>query len=352
MLTGTIKLVDVAKAAGVSQGTASNVFNRPELVRPEVRERVEAAAKQLGYEGPDPKGRLLRAGKVNAVGVVVHERLSVFLEDPHDLTMLTGIAEICDAKGSGMAMVSAYREDETPAWSIKSAVVDGFIVFCLEDGDRLVEEVRRRKLPFVAIDSDPGPNASAVRIDDRGGARMAAEHLLRLGHRRFGILALELIGDFHYGPVDPERRRAARYQGTRARLDGYAEAFAAAGIDIDTVPIMEVLHTRRNAAEATAELLARTPDVTAILCMSDLLAFGALDHAQAAGIAVPERLSVIGFDDIPEAATADPPLTTMAQPIREKGRLAAKLLFENGPPRTEVLDVKLVVRDSTGPAPN
>lgn len=352
MLTGTIKLIDVAKAAGVSQGTASNVFNRPELVRAEVRERVEAAAKQLGYEGPDPKGRLLRAGKVNAIGVVVHERLSVFLEDPHDLTMLTGIAEVCDARGSGMAMVSAYREDEAPAWSIKSAVVDGFIVFCLEDGDRLVEEVRRRKLPFVAIDQDPGPNASSVRIDDRGGARMAAEHLVRLGHRHFGILALELSGDWHYGPVTPERRRAARYEGTRERLDGYAEPLAEAGIDIDTVPIMEVLHTRRNAAEATAELLARWPETTAILAMSDLLALGALDHAQAAGIAVPERLSVIGFDDIPGAATSNPPLTTMAQPIREKGRLAAKLIFENGPPRTEMLDVKLVVRDSTGPASN
>jgi DNA-binding LacI/PurR family transcriptional regulator len=370
MLTGTIKLVDVAKAAGVSQGTASNVFNRPELVRPEVRERVEAAAKQLGYEGPDPKGRLLRAGKVNAIGVVVHERLRVFLEDPHDLTMLTGIAEVCDARGSGMAMISAYREDEAPAWSIKSAIVDGFIVFCLEEGDRLLEEVRRRKLPFVAIDQDPGPNASSVRIDDRGGARMAAEHLVRLGHRRFGILALELSGDWHYGPVTPERRRSARYESTRRRLDGYseslaaagpenlrnqldgyAEPLAAAGIDIDAVPIMEVLHTRKNAAEATAELLARWPDTTAILAMSDLLALGVLDYAEASGIAVPERLSVIGFDDIPGAATAHPPLTTIAQPIRDKGRLAAKLIFENGPPRTEVLDVKLVVRDSTGPAP-
>jgi len=345
------KLSDVAKAAGVSQGTASNAFNRPELVRPEVRARVEAAARSLGYAGPDPKGRLLRAGKVNAIGIVVHERLSVFLNDPGDLLMLTGIAEVLDEKGAGMALISAYPEDETPAWSIKTAVVDGFIVFCLEDGDRLIEETRRRGLPFVAIDLDPGPEASAVCIDDKGGARIAAEHLLALGHRRFGILALELIGDGHFGPVDPARRRAARYAATRARFEGYGEALAAAGIDIDTVPIMEVLHRRDNGAAATAEIIARDPEVTAILAMSDLLALGALDHAAVAGIPVPDRLSIVGFDDIPAAIAARPPLTTVAQPIREKGRRAAELAFAQGRPRHEVLDVALVVRGSTGRTP-
>ena len=345
------KLSDVAKAAGVSQGTASNVFNRPELVRPEVRARVEAAARSLGYAGPDPKGRLLRAGKVNAIGIVVHERLSVFLTDPFDQIMLASIAEVLDAKGAGMALISAYPDDETPAWSIRTAVVDGFIVFCLEDGDRLIEETRKRRLPFVAIDLDPGPEASAIGIDDRGGARRAAEHLLALGHRRFGILSLELIGDGHFGRVDPARRLAARYPGTRARLAGYGDAFAAAGIDIDQVPIMEALNRRGEAATATAEILARDPEVTAILAMSDLLALGALDHAAAAGIPVPDRLSVVGFDDIPAAAEAIPPLTTMAQPIREKGRRAAELVFAPGPPRHELLDVALVVRGSTGSAP-
>jgi DNA-binding LacI/PurR family transcriptional regulator len=344
------KLADVAKAAGVSQGTASNVFNRPDLVRPEVREKVESAARRLNYTGPDPKGRLLRAGKVNAIGVVVHERLAVFLEDPHDLIMLRGIAEVLDAHGSGMAMVSAYPNDETPAWSIKTAVVDGFIVFCLEENDRLIEETRKRKLPFVAVDLDAGPGVSSVTIDDRTGARMAAEHLIGLGHRRLGILALELSGDDHFGPVDPARRRSARYATTRHRIEGYGDALAAVGIDLDDVPMMEVILTREAAARATGELLARDPAITAILAMSDVMALGALDHCNTEGIRVPQHLSVAGFDDVPEAKRSSPPLTSVHQPIREKGRRAAELVFQRGPARRDVLPLELVVRSSTGPA--
>ena len=245
------KLADVARAAGVSQGTASNVFNRPEIVRAEVRERVEECARQLNYNGPDPKGRLLRAGKVNAIGVVMNERLAVVFNDPGTLVLLSGVAEVCDAKGAGMALVSGYPDDETPAWSIKTALVDGFIVFALEDDNRLIREARQRKLPFVAVDFDPGPDAPSVRVDDRGGCRVAAEHLLPLGHRHFAILSMELSGDGHFGVVDPARRRTARYAVTRDRMSGYSDALAAAGIDIDAVPILEVLNDRAAAAAAT-----------------------------------------------------------------------------------------------------
>jgi DNA-binding LacI/PurR family transcriptional regulator len=343
------RLADVAKAAGVSQGTASNVFNRPELVRPEVRDRVEDAARRLGYSGPDPKGRLLRGGKVNAIGVVVHERLATFLSDPFGQIMLAGVAEVLDAEGAGMALISAYADDETPAWSIGSAVVDGFVVFCLAAGDRLLEATRRRGLPFVVIDLDPGPGISSIGIDDRAGAAAAARHLLALGHRRFGILSLEILDDGRFGPVDALRRRAVGYGGTRERLAGYDAAFAGAGIPFDDVPIMEVFNNRDAARAATAELLAVDPGITAILAMSDVLALGALDHAAAAGILVPEGLSVVGFDDIPAAGEAG--LTTIAQPIREKGRRAAELVFAGGAPRREVLDIRLVVRSSTGTAP-
>jgi DNA-binding LacI/PurR family transcriptional regulator len=349
-MTKAAKLADVAKAAGVSQGTASNVFNRPEIVRAEVRERVEECARQLNYNGPDPKGRLLRAGKVNAIGVVMNERLAVVFNDPGTLVLLSGVAEVCDAKGAGMALVSGYPDDETPAWSIKTALVDGFIVFALEDDNRLIREARQRKLPFVAVDFDPGPDAPSVRVDDRAGCRVAAEHLVALGHRHFAILSMELSGDGHFGVVDPTRRRTARYAVTRDRLSGYGDALAAAGIDIDAVPILEVLNDRAAATAATAGLLAAHPETTAILVMTDLMALGVLDYAKTAGIALPERLSVVGFDGIPEAATSDPPLTTVAQPIREKGRVAAELIFEKGSVRTEMLPVTLVVRGSTGKA--
>jgi DNA-binding LacI/PurR family transcriptional regulator len=342
-----IKLADIARAAGVSQGTASNVFNRPDLVRAEVRERVEALARDLGYHGPDPKGRLLRAGKVNAIGVVVMDNLTYFFDDPFNREFMAGLASVCDERGAGVALVSAIDE-AAAAWNISSAVVDGFVIQCIEEGDRLIELARRRKLPFVAVDLDAGPGANSILIDDRAGARMAIDHLLGLGHRRFGILSLEIAGDGRTGPVDRERRQSAKqYGATRDRLRGYEEALTAAGIDIDSVPIIEAFNDRKGAPAGAAMLLDTAPNITAIVAMSDVLGLAAIKEARARGLAVPGDLSVIGYDDVAEAATSEPPLTTIRQPIAEKGRLAARMIFDPGPPRKEVLPVELIVRGST-----
>ena len=123
---GHVRLADVAKAAGVSQGTASNVFSRPDVVREEVRERVLNVARELGYGGPDVKGRLLRAGRVNAIGVAAVEPLTYFFDDPWARSLMTAIGEVCDASGTGIAVVSAMNEERL-AWNINSALVDGFI---------------------------------------------------------------------------------------------------------------------------------------------------------------------------------------------------------------------------------
>jgi DNA-binding LacI/PurR family transcriptional regulator len=346
----SVKLADVARAAGVSQGTASNVFAKPALVRPEVRERVEQAALQLGYHGPDPKGRLLRAGRVNAIGVVAMDDLSYFFNDPFNREFMIGVAEVCDQRGAGVALVSAIDRDSA-TWGIDSALVDGFIIQCMEDGDRLIEAARRRRLPFVAVDVDPGPDASSIMVDDRGGARQAAEHLLALGHRRFGILSLEAHDDGRVGLADPARRAGIRYGATRERLAGYEDALAAAGIAINDVPVVESHNDKRGAASGAATLFDAAPDITAVLAMSDVLALAAIGEVVNRGQRVPEDVSVVGYDDVPEAARAEPPLTTIAQPIVAKGRLAAQMIFDPGPPRKEILPVSLVLRGSTGPAP-
>ena len=232
------KLADVARAAGVSQGTASNVFSRPEIVRAEVRQRVEDCARKLGYGGPDPKGRLLRAGKVNAIGVVVMDNLTYFFNDPFNREFMSGVSEVCDERGAGLALVSAVDRTEA-AWNINSALVDGFIVQCIEDGDRLLELTRKRNLPFVAVDIDPGPDASAIMIDDRGGARMAAEHLLALGHRKIAVLALEIVCDGKTGPADRARREKAEVGATRDRLLGYEDALPGGRASTSTGVVVE-----------------------------------------------------------------------------------------------------------------
>jgi len=339
-----VKLADVAKAAGVSQGTASNVFNRPEIVSSEVRDRVMRSAATLEYGGPDPRGRLLRAGKVNAIGFVAADDMAYFFHDPYYRLLLAGIAEVCDERGAGMALVSVTRHEDA-AWSVETALVDGFIVHCLEDGDRLLALTRKRNLPFVAVDLDAGPGTSSVVIDDHRGAYLAARHLLGLGHRRIGLLAL--------APPEDARAPDARPMGTvhfkvrRDRFAGYAAALAEQGLKLAKLPVTESPNDRQLAIGHAADLLSQAPELTAIIAMSDVLAIAAMEAARQRGLRVPEDLSVVGFDDIPEAALAIPPLTTIAQPIVEKGRRAATLIFERGTPGRETMKVKLVVRAST-----
>jgi DNA-binding LacI/PurR family transcriptional regulator len=342
-----IKLTDVAKAAGVSHGTASNVFSRPDIVRGEVRERVLAAARKLGYAGPSPLGRMLRAGKVNAIGVATVEPLSYFFEDPFARVVMAGISEECDATGAGISLVSAAN-DQQLAWNIQSALVDGFIVFCLESGPRLVELARERKLPFVALDfSSDDPTISSLSIDDAEGAAMAARHLAQLGHRRFAVLSLH-FGETGSGPASLEAARSA-YSGTRDRLSGYVDALRSFGIAPDTVPIYETANDRSSVRAGLEWLFAADESPTAILAMSDNVALHALDWLRERNVSVPGDVSMVGFDGVPEGEVSDPPLTTIAQPMAEMGRRAVRTILDfDGTVRRDTLDVELVVRASTG----
>jgi len=344
LLEKSIRLKDVAKAAGVSQGTASNVFNRPQLVRPEVRARVEATAKSLGYGGPDMRGRLLRAGKVNAIGIAVPEPLPYLFADPFARVLMSAIAEECDAAGAGLALISAINEERV-AWNVETALVDGMILLCLERGTRLVNLARDRRLPFVALQmgvSDEG--FSAVGIDNFSAGLAAGRHIVGLGHRRIAILSL------HSRAEDVD---AADFQETQDRLGGYLAALAEAGIERSGVPIFATNNDPQAARRATAEMFHSAGErPTAIIAMSDLTALAAMDWLHEAGIGVPDEVSVIGFDDIPEAVGANPPLTTIAQPIADIGRVAVRLILraERETVQQE-LPTALVVRGSTARAP-
>lgn len=349
--TRAIRLADVARAAGVSHGTASNVFGRPEIVRKEVRERVRAAAEKLGYAGPDPKGRLLRAGKVNAIGVATAEPLSYFFDDPFARAVMSGISQACDATGAGISLVSAANGEHL-AWNIQSALVDGFVVFCVEGGSRLVDLTRERKLPFVALDfAFDDETIASIGVDDRASARLAARHLAERGHRRFAVLALPFSDDDATGPASMERRRQAIYSGTRDRLLGYFDVLADHGVDTGLVPVYETLNDERTVHAGLEHLFAATDRPTALLAMSDRIALVALDWLCQRGIAVPGEVSVVGFDGVPEGEVSTPPLTTVAQPMAEMGRRAARAILDHdGSLPREIMPVELVVRGSTAVA--
>ena len=343
------RLSDVADRAGVSKATASNVFNRPNLVRDEVRARVLAAADALGYAGPDPTARSLSAGKVNAIGVATAEPLAYFFQDPFARTMMTGITEACDANGIGISLVSSGSEDQL-AWSIRSAVVDGLILFCLDDANRLIADARERRLPFVALAfGDDDESVPVVSVDNHAGAAMAARHLADLGHRRFAILGME-FGEDHSGPVTMEEVEAALYATSRERVKGNLEALAACGIEAAEVPIFETTVDPTSVDKALADLFARPAPPTALLAHSDRIAMRALDWLRGHGLSVPGDVSIVGFDGVPEAATSDPPLTTVSQPIRELGRRAVEVLIDrSGALHREMLDLELVLRASSAP---
>jgi DNA-binding LacI/PurR family transcriptional regulator len=236
--------------------------------------------------------------------------------------------------------------------AVSTAVVDAFCVYSMPEERADVQAALARGLPLVVVDEPRIAGQSFVGIDDRGGGRLAAEHVAARGHRRVGVITFRLAHDRHSGPVTPEREAASTYPVTLDRLAGFRDGLAGAGVT--PVAVMEcVMNDEEDGRRAAAALLALDPRPTALLAASDRLALGALAAAGELGIAVPEALSIAGFDDIPAAALARPPLTTVRQPLLGKGVSAGELLLEataGAPPREVRLPVELVVRGSTGPA--
>jgi DNA-binding LacI/PurR family transcriptional regulator len=343
-------LLDVARAAGVSRTTVSNAFNRPDQLSAELRERVLTTARELGYAGPNPMARMLRTGRAGAIGVVFSDRLPYAVTDPAAVPFLQGIAEICDQEDAALLILSAIDE-EAARRVVRQAAVDGFIIYCLATETGVINAMLERGQPVVAVDEPGFADGPGVGIADRAGARLAAEHIVELGHRRIAVLSMETQPDGYVGPLDAARRAGSVYAVTDERLVGYEEALGTAGLDPAALRIEErPCNSPRAARDAALALLAEWPRPTAILAMSDLFALAAIDAASALGLRVPDDLSVVGFDDIPIARQVGPPLTTVRQPLVEKGLIAAELLF--GRRRAEapiILPTELVVRGTTAP---
>jgi DNA-binding LacI/PurR family transcriptional regulator len=347
-----VTLQTIADRLGVSRTTVSNAYNRPDQLAPDLRERVLATAAELGYTGPDPVARRLRSGGREAIGLLFTESLTYALTDPAAVLFLQGFARATEEAGLSMLILPGYSgrtgapnaEREHRA-AVREAVVAGFCAYSLpEENPDLLAAIERR-LPLVVVDEPRGAGQTYVGVDDREGARAAAEHLVALGHRRVGVLSFRTADDGYAGPLTPEREAAATYPVTAERLAGWRDGLESGGLDWAAIPKQEiVLNSPEQAAAALPELLARAPEITALLCSTDQMALGARRAAVAAGRG---DISFVGFDDIPAAAAAD--LTTVRQPLLEKGLTAGRLLVDGGgeAPREIILPVELVVRGST-----
>ncbi|BBH68995.1 alanine racemase [Actinoplanes sp. OR16] len=330
---------DVATAAGVSRSAVSFAFNNPQRISAATRQRILDTAEQLGYT-PNTLGRMLQAGTTNSIGVLLPQRLAQVLENPYYSRFLMGAGQVCDREGYTLLLTPPLQDSVLKA--IPYAAVDGFIVCGLEVDRGEVAELDRRGIPFVLIDSDRHEGAPSVEVDDRGGAAEVARYLLELGHRQLAVLSIE-----------PGPDAAVRgYRGPLARrLAGIGDALAEVGLGLADVRMAEVPVTRHDGHRATSRLMALPNPPTAVIALSDVLAYGAVDALQELAVEVPADVSVTGFDDLAESAWFRPRLTTVRQPIVTKGRMAADFLIsairgEDQHPH-QTLGTSLIIRDST-----
>jgi DNA-binding LacI/PurR family transcriptional regulator len=344
-------LKDLAKALNVAPSTISNAYNRPDQLSKSLRTQILEMAQRMGYSGPHPVARGLRQQRLGVIGVLFGARLSYAFRDPAAVMFLQGISEATEKEGLGLSIVPAPLGELRDHLGVRNAAVDGFITYGLTKG-LLIQSVLERRLPLVLVDHEPSDQALHVNIDDEGGARRAARHLLELGHCRIGILSLERSDPPRNGWVtDSSGSVPDICEATRARLAGYTSELEAAGLvwTHDFFVYECRSNTHGQGRLGLREMLALPNPPTAILAMSDVLALGVLEEARGLGLKIPEDIGVIGFDDVPEAARAN--LSSINQPHLEKGRVAAELVLARlrGEPVVSParLETKLVIRSTS-----
>ncbi|MEA2312555.1 MAG: hypothetical protein QOE28_2523 [Solirubrobacteraceae bacterium] len=339
-----VTLQTIADALGVSRTTVSNAYNRPDQLAAELRDRILATAAELGYSGPDAAARRLRSGGAEALGLLFTGSLAYAVSDPASVVFLRGFAQAAEEAGVALLVVPSRRG------LAREAVVEGFCIYTMPEGDPDVQAALDRGLPVVVVDEPRIEGRPFIGVDNRAGTREAAAHLTALGHRRFGVISFRTRDDDYSGPLTSEREAAGNYPLAHDRLAGWRDALAEAGIDWAAVPKQERSENSvASGADAARALLAEDPAITAVVCASDQLALGVLHAAAKLGRSVPGELSVVGFDDAPPAAQATPPLTTVRQPLLEKGLTAGRMVLAGATAAEDVLlPVELVVRGSTG----
>ncbi|MGW5018447.1 LacI family DNA-binding transcriptional regulator [Streptomyces cacaoi] len=333
----TVGIKEVARAAGVSVGTVSNVINRPATVAEDTRRRVQAAIEQLGYVRSE-SARQLRAGRSRLIGLLVLDMANPFFAD-----VATGAERVARAAGLGVMLCnSAHSPAEEAAYLSMFAEhrVRGVLVTPADTTGETLAAFQRHGIPSVCVDRlVPSAEGCSVSVDDVRGAALAVRHLLDAGHRDLAHVS---------GPMQLTQCRERHTGACRA-----VAALPGAGATLRHLETdrMDVAAGR----DAGARLLGMSPRPTAVFCANDLLALGVLQALYGAGVAVPEEMALVGYDDIEFAAAAAVPLTSVRRPARRMGRIAAELLIEETTAPAAhhhhriVLPPELVARTSTLP---
>ncbi|WP_374314713.1 LacI family DNA-binding transcriptional regulator [Microbacterium sp.] len=349
-------LLTIARALGISTSTVSNVYNKPDRVGAATRARVLAEAARIGYLGPDPSARQLRRGSTDLVGLIFTDELSFAFRDQAATGFMSGLAWACGRAGKNLVLLSAGAPSQSePRQQVALAPMDGAVVYSVADHDPAFEQVVARGLPLVVVDQ-PGPDArwTWVGLDEYASAKRVGEHLREFSHVDVAVITSRLSREPRNGLAASSTDIAYRVR--RERLRGFSSVFPAEGAP--SIAVHERFESsERSGAEAFDAIWDAARRPTAIFCLSDALALGALARARERGVAVPQDVSIIGFDDVPAAASVG--LSTMNQPLEEKGREAGAAICalideprggRSRGTRAITLQTTLQVRSTVGPA--
>jgi alanine racemase len=340
-----VTISQIAKEAGVSKTAVSFAFNDPSQLSSNTVRHIREIAEQLGYT-PDPIARSMTTRRTNALGLLLPQDIATALANPFYAQFIRGIGKVCGRVGLTLMLVP-------PLWgsmlkAIPHATVDGFVVVGLEVDRGEIQLMRRRDVPFVMVDSEAPADVPSVNVDDRSGARAVMGHVLDQGHRQIAVVCIE----------SGKAGQIEEYTGTlAARLAGYREALEARGLGLDApgVHVLEAATSWEGGQAAFQQLWESGRRPTAIVAMSDIIAIGVMDAAKARQLHLPRDLSVAGFDDLPDARHMLPGLTTVRQPVEEKGQLAADALVaalaKSGDVNHHLLPTELVIRQSVARLP-
>lgn len=337
-MAGSAGVVDVARRAGVSLGTVSNVLNRPELVSPATRERVLRAIEELGFIRNEA-ARQLRAGRSRTIGLVVLDIGNPFFTD-----LAAGVESAAEEFGLSMILCNSGESAAREQHYLKVLQEQrsyGVLITPMSGQMGRIDEVRRRGTPAVLVDRAAGRRQCSVSVDDVVGGHLAATHLIQLGHVRIAFVG----GPMSLAQVS-DRLRGARQGASDANRDDDS-------IVVVETPALNVAEGRRAGARIAEMPAPQRP--SAVFCANDLLALGLLQEMSRRRWDVPADLAIVGYDDIDFAAAAAVPLTSVRQPRWQLGDAATRLLVEEvAAPDTHkhrqvVFEPELVVRNSTDP---
>ena len=334
-----VSIKDIAKAAGVSHPTVSRALSDSPLISEETKVRIQRLAQEMGYS-PNALARGLVTRQTYSVGVVV-----TTIADPFVAEIVQGIEATAHDHGYTVILCNSESTPEREIASVemlRSERVDGVIVTASRVGALYLEYLEQIGGPIVLINNhneESGRYTFSVSVDNRHGGRLAAEHLVQLGHRRIAYVA---------GP--------ANHSSDLDRLAGYRQALVKGGIEPDPAWVVPGNGRPDGGEEALQTILALDPRPTAVFCYNDMTAIGLIHAAQQAGLAIPQDMAVVGFDDILFASYLYPPLTTVAQPKVEMGQQAMHMMLSLITAKEEseedlanvIVKGKLIVRASSG----